>query len=138
VLWLALVLLGGKRGREAGILLLFSFLLSDQLSSRLLKNLIRSPRPFQIFPDVYLLVGKSSSFGFPSTHTSNIFALSTTLALYYPRSAFFLYPLALMVGFSRMYVGVHFPSDVIGGACLGSLCAWGVVRAYQHLKKSRK
>lgn len=68
-------------------------------------------------PDVLVAVPRDSSF--PSGHTSTSFACATVLSVFVPRAAPAFYLLALAIGFSRIYVGVHWPLDVLGGAVLG-------------------
>jgi undecaprenyl-diphosphatase len=68
-------------------------------------------------PDVLVAVPSGSSF--PSGHTSTSFACATVLSFFVPRAAPAFYLLALAIGFSRIYVGVHWPLDVLGGAVLG-------------------
>jgi membrane-associated phospholipid phosphatase len=68
---------------------------------------------------VRLLVGCSDSFSFPSGHATNAFALAAFFATYYRRRAVLLFVMAALVGYSRIYVGVHYPLDVLGGAFLG-------------------
>ncbi len=128
ILGLGLLFLGRKKERKFVLLSLLLVLISDVLTYRILKPLIASPRPFHILSGVKVLVGRSASYGFPSTHAANAFALATFSFFYYPYLSPFIYLLAFLVGFSRIYVGVHFPSDVIGGACLGILLGWGLGR----------
>jgi membrane-associated phospholipid phosphatase len=89
------------------------------------KYIINRPRPFV----TYSFIEKESSGGspsFPSGHTSEAFALATSLSLTYPKwyivGPSFLW--AGAVGYSRMDLGVHYPSDVLVGAIIGSGCAW--------------
>jgi undecaprenyl-diphosphatase len=68
-------------------------------------------------PSIFDLTGRYNSF--PSGHTMVTFTVAATLAFYYPRMAIILYPLAALVGLSRVYLGSHYPSDVVAGAFLG-------------------
>jgi len=90
-----------------------------------LKYSVNRDRPFKTYPDIT----KKSAAGspsFPSGHTSSAFALATSLSLSYPKW-YIIAPSCLWagtVGFSRMDLGVHYPSDVLAGALIGSGCAW--------------
>lgn len=101
--------------------------LSDT-TGMLLKNLIQRPRPCLTL-DTHLLVGCSSSGSMPSNHSANAFAYAVTLALFArelkKHYLLIIYPLclAVLVAVSRVFVGVHYPSDVIVGALIGSIYA---------------
>lgn len=121
-------LFGGRFGRKVAILGLAALILSNTLVI-ILKYLIAEPRPFLALPNVDLLTPEVGS-SFPSGHTASSFAAATVIGLkYYKRSKgkqWLIYPLlifAVVVGFSRIYVGVHYPYDVIFGAMLGVVCA---------------
>lgn len=117
----------GKRG-----LLIFGgvalvLLLSEGLSSGVLKPLVDRTRPCHLYPWVRLLGAFCpKSPAFTSSHAANMFALTTFLSFFFPRLRWPLLGLASLVSLSRVYVGVHYPFDVLGGALLGVGCAWAV------------
>lgn len=109
------------------IVLIFIVGLSDTVSVYLFKNIFERLRPCHdpaIADLVHLVKGKcGGQFGFVSSHAANMFALSTTLWLMirkkYPKSLIWLWLWAGMIGYSRVYLGVHFPGDVLGGVYVG-------------------
>ncbi len=98
-----------------------------------LKLAIGRPRP-----DLRPLVGLPPDGSFPSGHTATSFAGAAVLACFAPRLAPFLYLLAAAIGFSRIYVGVHWPLDVLGGAVLGTAVALLVLTSLRLLARSRR
>ncbi len=93
-------------------------LISESISGAL-KEWIERDRPAVADPDPETLVELPSTFSFPSGHATVSFACATTLALAVPRLAVPLYALAAAISWSRVYVGVHYPLDVLAGAALG-------------------
>ena len=92
-----------------------------------LKYAVHRPRPFVTYPapDIYQKDSNVGPHSFPSGHTSSAFALATSVSLAYPKW-YVIAPAAawaITAGWSRMYLGVHFPSDVLIGAIIGSGCA---------------
>lgn len=111
---------GGRRGRLFVVLLLFILALGDMLVISTIKHAVARIRPFHDIAEAHLLVGKGHSASMPSSHTSTWFAATLIACVYYRRSVFLMMPVALTIGFSRVYVGVHYPSDVVAGAILGA------------------
>ena len=117
-LWLAWR--GGVRGRLCLVMLLLVAGAANNLFIDSFKHAFERPRPFLDLPDTRVLVGKGGSFSMPSSHAANWFAATAVLWVYYRRSLWFMLPLAVAVGFSRVYTGVHYPGDVLAGAALGA------------------
>lgn len=90
----------------------------------LLKNSLKRDRPPVCIPSFTPFIRASDEFSFPSGHTSGAFMLALLTALYFPLLAIPLFVWAVMVGCSRVILGVHFPADIIAGACLGSFGAY--------------
>lgn len=116
----------GRRNRYAGAALYtgVSVVGSAGLTT-LLKYAIQRPRPVLTYPDIQPLVEESSA-SFPSGHTTNAFAFATALSLSYPRWYVVMpaYAWAGAVGYSRLHLGVHYPSDILAGAVVGAGTAW--------------
>ncbi|NQU45070.1 glycosyltransferase family 39 protein [bacterium] len=122
---------GNSRHRILLLLIVAAVGLSDMLGQDI-KELVRRPRPYLAldnfrFPTGYFT--ESKSFAFPSNHASNVFAAAAAIACFFWKrkwiGAVALF-LAALVGWSRIYVGVHYPLDVAGGALLGVTCGTGL------------
>src|SRR5215475_177991 len=130
----ALVLLGVLliwKGRSRGIICILMLALAvglcDGWICRLIKEVVARPRPFVTLSDVHCLIGKGGSFSMPSSHAANWFAAVIVAAIYYRRSLWLTMPLAILVAYSRVYNGVHYPSDALAGAVLGAGTAAAVL-----------
>jgi undecaprenyl-diphosphatase len=136
-----LVVRGGKPGRAAVLLLIPVIALGDQLSSNIIKGIFMRPRPCHIVDGatavegVRLLVGCGGGFSFPSSHAVNHFAAATLLAHYYPRWKWYLFAYAAIIGLSRIFVGVHYPSDVAGGMLIGGAVGWFFILVWAALRR---
>ncbi|RPI03173.1 MAG: phosphatase PAP2 family protein [Calditrichaeota bacterium] len=138
---IALLWKGGHKGRMVILLMIPVILLSDQLSSSLFKPLVDRLRPCEAYGDlgmVNMLIGMKTSPSFPSSHAANSAAAATLLGHYYPRFQWLAIIIAATVSFSRVYVGVHYPFDVIAGAFLGCLCAFSIYFSYELIEQKSK
>jgi len=115
-LWLGYGLL---RAIGLGALTAFVTFAADAASFGV-KDLVSRPRPFQAHPQITPLYPVHSS-SFPAGHAATAFAGATLLAYFAPRAAPALLALAALIGFSRVYDGVHYPGDVLAGAVLGTV-----------------
>jgi undecaprenyl-diphosphatase len=102
-----------------------------------LRRAIGRPRPWRRYAEPPVLGHVPKDPSFPSGHTAIAFACATVLSYYRPRWAPAFFLLAVAIGFSRVYVGVHYPLDVLGGAILGLLCG-GAVIALLRLEAARR
>lgn len=120
-LWvaIALLLLIFKRTRRAGISLLIAYIGVFLLGQFGLKNIISRPRPCQIDTAFPLLVSRPSSSSFPSTHSAWAFGGATAIFLQHKKAGIAAYVAAVLIGFSRLYLFLHFPTDVLFGALMG-------------------
>lgn len=102
----------------------------------MLKRVIHRPRPAASYPDIQALENERA-YSFPSGHTSNAFVAATSLSLQMPKWYVIVpsYAWAAAVGYSRMHLGVHYPSDVLGGALLGAGSALATYKVNQWLKR---
>jgi undecaprenyl-diphosphatase len=132
--WLLLIWRGGIRGRAAAVILLLAVGSADWISARIIKPEAGRLRPCHELENVRLLVSCGGKYGFPSSHAANTFAAAVTLAFFYRRYAAFFVGLSVLVGYSRIVVGVHYPGDVLGGFALGSIVAIIFLILYQKLE----
>ncbi len=125
LLWLYLVIRGGRRGRIAAVLLLVMVGLTDVIAAQIIKPLAGRLRPSHAVPEmINLLVRRGGKYGFVSNHAANMFAAVTIIGYFYRRWRWPLYLLACTIAFSRVYVGVHYPGDVFFGGLFGYAMAW--------------
>lgn len=131
---LGLVLLCTKKYRKAGVSILVALVVMLLLNNIVLKELIARPRPFNLDPETYdwwyevykypyFKIHQPSSFSFPSGHTSSAFAAAIALLCHDRKLGIPTTIFAAIMGFSRIYVEVHYCTDVIGGAIVGIVYA---------------
>lgn len=115
--------------------------LADSITSRLFKPFFARLRPChdgKLAGLLHLPDGCGGQFGFLSSHAANSMALAVFLLLVLPQGRFrftkgLAFVWAALLSYSRMYLGAHYPSDVLGGAAIGALLGWGAAKLYQWL-----
>lgn len=139
LLWIVLTLamLCYRKTRRAGVASMISMVISLVVVNIVLKNWVARIRPYELIEGLELMIEKQKDFSFPSGHTSNSFAcgwvMFRELKKRYGIPALIL---AILISFSRLFVGVHYPTDVFAGIAIGILGAEGA-RAIVNALKSR-
>ncbi|MEM1320764.1 MAG: phosphatase PAP2 family protein [Bacteroidota bacterium] len=146
--WIPLYLFGasfllinfGRKGLYYIFVAVLTIAMTDLSSSQLMKKSVKRPRPCHVMTegsDLNLLVRCGGGYSFPSSHASNHFALAMFVGLTIGRRYAWLrwgmLLWALSIGFGQIYVGVHYPLDILGGALLGSFIAWVMSLLYRQL-----
>ena len=123
-LWivLAVVLLFFRKTRRAGAAMLAALLIGLLVGNVLIKPMVMRPRPFVTHSDLIALIHPSGQWSFPSGHTLSSFAAAAALCFYHRKSGLLAFVVAALIGFSRLYLCVHYPTDVLAGMFLGILC----------------
>ncbi|MEW6713472.1 MAG: glycosyltransferase family 39 protein [Nitrospirota bacterium] len=122
-----------KERKKGLIALLLSFIALGigDASANFLKHLFEIPRPCHTLEEVRLLGGCGGSFSMPSNHAVNAFASAAAFSYFFRRASLPMFVIAILVAFSRVYIGVHYPSDVFAGAIWGFLAAGIVILMYR-------
>ncbi len=136
VVWLAVMVWGKKRGRIIASVALVMIIITDQVSAGILKPLIERTRPCNVLPGVHFFYENSwittsrlpvleynGSPSFPSSHAANIVGQAVFWSRYFVNLSPLFFTLAIVVCYSRIYLGLHYPSDVVGGMIIGVLAA---------------
>ena len=127
MIWIVatILLLIPKKTRKIGIMSAVALLGSLIINNNIIKNLVRRPRPFVKFTDLQIIIPTPSEFSFPSGHTASSFAAASVFYRHLPKKlGITSVVLAGLIGFSRLYVGVHYPTDVIAGVIMGVLLSY--------------
>lgn len=135
-IWIVLtvVLCAFPKTRKAGFCMAVSLLFCLIIGNGVLKPLFGRVRPYDFDPEIHIIVKPLKDSSFPSGHTMAAFAFSASAARYYKRFGKVLYASALLMGLSRIYLCVHYPTDVISGALFGILFAAAAIKICERFK----
>ena len=134
-LWVLIGLVLLTKGREPEYYAVLLAVLSSAISIvifKLLKNLTGRPRPFESYQGLTALMAPPDKFSFPSGHTMTAFAIWSSFLIQLPWLAPWVLPAAIVIGLSRVFLGLHYPTDVLMGALLGSAVGLGATYSAYH------
>ena len=138
---LAILLLIPKRTRKAGIAAALALAVSALITNVALKNVIARTRPYEVIQGLHLMIEKQRDYSFPSGHTSASFAAAYAIYCTKPvipkKWGIAALVLATLIALSRLYVGVHYPTDVLGGLVVGLFSGWAGWKLEEMTAKKR-
>lgn len=133
---------GGKTGKIAVLGIIILITVTDQTGYKLLKEFFERARPCNALPDVLTPLGCTGSYSFPSNHALNNFAAATFFSMLFPKYKIVLFVSAFLVAISRVYLGLHYPSDIIAGAAIGMIFGYifalAVLKINHHFNTKQK
>ncbi|CUX28708.1 phosphatase PAP2 family protein [Clostridium sp. C105KSO13] len=138
-LMVSALLLFPKRTRKIGITALLAMAVGFLITNLVLKNVVARVRPYETVEGLKLLIARQRDFSFPSGHACASFAAASVYFLRLPQKwGIPAVVLAALIAFSRLYVGVHYPTDVLAGAAIGILAAWAALRLVEYIDRKIK
>ena len=142
IFWIALTLalLCVRKTRRTGVFCAVSMLIGLIVTNLIIKNWVARIRPYELIQGLECIVAKEKDFSFPSGHTTNSLACAWVLFKLSPKKVGVpALVLAILIALSRLYVGVHYPTDVLGGAVIGigsaCLALWLVPKLEEKFPK---
>ncbi len=135
IVWilLAIVLLCFKKTRKCGLLILIAMGIGLIIGNGLIKNVVKRARPCWLDSSIPLLIKKPLDYSFPSGHTLASFEAFVMIFLHNKKWGIVSGLLAVLIAFSRLYLFVHFPTDVLAGAILGTVISIVTYKMYDYL-----
>lgn len=145
ILWIlvTLALLAIRKTRRLGVFCAVSMVIGLIVTNLIIKNWVARIRPYELIQGLECIVGKADDFSFPSGHTTNSLACAWVLFRRAPRKlGVAALVMAILIALSRLYVGIHYPTDVLGGAVIGigsaCLALWLVPRLEKKLPQMKR
>ena len=138
---LTIVLLIPKKTRKAGLASALALIIGTLITNVAIKNVVARVRPYEVIQELELMIEKQKDFSFPSGHTYASFA--SAFAIYKCKEVFpkkwriAAMVLATLIALSRLYVGVHYPTDVLGGLIVGLFSGWAGWKIEELIMKKR-
>jgi undecaprenyl-diphosphatase len=126
---------GGTRGKLAVVGVIILIIVTDQTGYRLLKEFFARPRPCDVLSDVLTPLGCTGTYSFPSNHALNNFAAAIFFYKLFPKLKWILFTAATLIAISRVYLGLHYPSDILGGAIIGLVFGYIFTLLVLYLEK---
>ncbi|OAA92848.1 phosphatase PAP2 family protein [Clostridium coskatii] len=125
IVWIiiAIILILDKPYRMVGNVVILTLIVSTITGEGIVKHIVRRTRPCNQQNSLNLLISKPISYSFPSGHTLSSFAAAEVLSMYFTEYKLIFIGIAFLIALSRMYLYVHYPTDVIAGVILGILCS---------------
>lgn len=123
-----------KKGKRAAVLLVFTYFAAHAVILAL-KRVTHRPRPFLVYPDLHILGPVPPFSSFPSGHVALTTALAIVLGAKYENLQWLMWILVALVAVSRMYMGLHYPIDVAGGAGVGLVVGYSVIYAEKQFDR---
>ena len=138
IFWISIgvILLFFKKTRKCGLFMLIAMGLGLIIGNGILKNVVARQRPCWLDPTINLLVKNPKDFSFPSGHTLASFEAAITIMFFNRKWGSAALVTAILIGISRLYLFVHFPTDVLGGAILGTIIACTVCLVGNKISKN--
>ncbi len=141
MIWMiaSLVFLCFRKTRTAGMAGILALMMSLFFNNYILKNLVQRVRPYEVVEGLQLLTKKATDFSFPSGHSGSSFAAATAFSCMNGRKIGIpAVCLAVLIAFSRLYIGIHYPTDVLAGICSGICCGLAAVYLIRQAVKWKK
>ena len=140
MLWIciALICLCIKKERKLGIMLTADMLFNLIAANVIIKSIVARPRPCVLDETTQLITWIPFDYSFPSCHTLFAFGTATVIFVFHKRLGIVSFAFAMLMGFSRLYLFVHFPTDVLFGAVFGVLFAITVIRLERVILAGRE
>ena len=140
VFWilLGIILLFSKKTRPAGVAALLALLVGALITNVCLKNFVARIRPYEVVEGLRLMIERQRDYSFPSGHTAASFASVTALYLAGEKKMWkAALVLAVLIALSRLYLYVHYPTDIIGGVIFGSLSGYLGYKIVEWIQKKK-
>ena len=133
LIWIlcGVVLLFSKKYRKGGIVLLMALALGAVLGNMILKPFFARPRPCHIVKDIEMLISVPKGYSFPSGHTLSSMTGAYILTYINKKFGYFAVVLAILIAFSRMYLYVHFFTDIIGGTVIAFIISYTFIKIFK-------